>query len=129
VTDRKRQNKGKGAEAKRSAAATVYAIDVAIDGKTIGVCVPPAGGSFVVFVGNIPRSHMRVQVLSGTETESWSWQLADVRPGEALTLRMIKAPVGAGLAPGRISPREPRVAASRNAQRTSGPARKRRRAR
>ncbi len=57
----------------------VKAVEVSLDGVPVGVFVPPAGGAFMVFVGNIPRTYMRAQVLSGTKTESWSWQLPDVK--------------------------------------------------
>jgi hypothetical protein len=82
----------------------VKAIEVALDGEVIGTCVPPPGGCFVVHVGNIPRSHMRVHVMSSTETETWSWQLADVKERQTLSLRMVDARPGSGLTPGRITP-------------------------
>jgi hypothetical protein len=85
--------------------ALVNAVEVALDGTPVGIFVPPLGQPFTVFVGNIPRSYMRVQVLSGTKHESWSWQLPNVRLGQVLSLRMVEAPVGSGRPPGRISPR------------------------
>ncbi len=84
--------------------ALVNAVEVVLDGAPVGIFVPPLGQPFTVFVGNIPRSYMRVQVVSGTKHESWSWQLPDVRLGQVLTLRMVEAPVGSGRPP-RISPR------------------------
>jgi hypothetical protein len=85
--------------------ALVNAVEVALDGAPVGIFVPPLGQPFTVFVGNIPRSYMRVQVLSGTKRESWSWQLPDVRLGQVLSLRMVEAAVGSGRPPGSISPR------------------------
>ena len=86
--------------------AMVKAVEVSLDGEPLGVFVPPVGEAFAVFVGNIPRTYMRVQVVSGTKTESWSWQLPDVKEGQLLSLRMVEAVPGSGRPPGRVSPRE-----------------------
>ncbi len=36
---------------------TMKALEVVLDGKLLGVFVPPKGGSFVTSVGNIPRKY------------------------------------------------------------------------
>jgi hypothetical protein len=54
------------------------AFEVSVDGKVIGIFVPPAGRPFVAGVGNIPGSYTRAHVMSGNKTERWQWQLPDV---------------------------------------------------
>jgi hypothetical protein len=84
----------------------VKALEVSLDGTPLGLFVPPLGEPFAVFVGNIPRRYMRVQVVSGTRKESWSWQLPDVQEGQVLSLRMVEAKPGSGRPPASITPRE-----------------------
>ena len=73
---------------------------------------------FAVFVGNIPRAYMRVQVVTGTKAESWSWQLPEVQEGQVLSLRMVEAKPGSGRPPGTISRR--RVRATTGSTRAAG---------
>jgi hypothetical protein len=83
----------------------VKALEVSLDGTPLGLFVPPLGEPFAVFVGNIPRRYMRVQVVSGTKAESWSWQLPDVQEGQVPSLGMVEAKPGSGRPPQSISPR------------------------
>jgi hypothetical protein len=54
------------------------ALEVSIDGKIIGIYVPPEGRPFSAMVANIPRKYMRAQVLASSDEESWQWQLPDI---------------------------------------------------
>jgi hypothetical protein len=83
------------------------ALEVSIDGKALGTFVPPEGASFAAMVGNIPRAYMRAQVMSANDTESWHWQLPDVKEGETISFRMIEAPPGSGIPPESVQQREP----------------------
>jgi hypothetical protein len=83
------------------------ALEVSIDGRVIGIFVPPAGKPFVAGVGNIPGSYMRAHIMSGSETESWQWQLPDVDEGQPISFRMIEAEPGAGVPPQFIRQRDP----------------------
>ena len=87
------------------------ALEVLIDGKPIGVYVPPEGESFAAMVGNIPREYMRAHIMSGTDKESWQWQLPDIRPGQVISFRMVEAPVGSGIPPQYVRSRDPREVA------------------
>ena len=83
------------------------ALEVSIDGKVIGVYVPPEGEVFAATLGNIPRTYMRAHVMSGTETESWQWQLPDLQEGQVISFRMIEAEPGTGVQPQYVSTRDP----------------------
>jgi hypothetical protein len=77
----------------------IKALEVSIDGVVYGVYVPAAGHPFSAVVGNIPRKYMRAQVLGGSDTESWQWQLPDIQEGQAITFRMIEAEEEDGVPP------------------------------
>jgi len=83
------------------------ALEVSVDGRVIGVFVPPEGESFVASVGNIPRSYMRAQILSGNDQENWQWQLPDINEGQTISFRMVDAAPGSGIPPHRVSQRDP----------------------
>ena len=83
------------------------ALEVSIDGKVIGVYVPPEGEVFAAWVGNIPRTYMRAHVMSGTETESWQWQLPDLQEGQVISFRLLEAEPGTGVPPQYVEPRDP----------------------
>lgn len=83
------------------------ALEVSIDGKVVGVYVPPEGEVFAASVGNIPRTYMRAHVMSGTETESWQWQLPDLQEGQVISFRMIEAEPGTGVPPQYVRNRHP----------------------
>ena len=87
------------------------ALEVLIDGEQIGVYVPPDGASFVARVGNIPRKYMRAHIMTGTDEESWQWQLPDIKTGQAISFRLIEAPVGSGIPPQFVRRRDPREVA------------------
>ncbi|MDR3616730.1 MAG: hypothetical protein P4L53_24450 [Candidatus Obscuribacterales bacterium] len=77
------------------------ALEVTIDGKIIGVFVPGAGRAFEVFLGNIPKTYMRVQVISGSDKENWFWQLPDIYEDQVISFRMIETNEK-GLPPPRV---------------------------
>ena len=54
------------------------ALKVLIDGEPVGVYVPPVGATFTAMVGNIPRKYMRADIMTGTDAESWQWQLDEI---------------------------------------------------
>jgi len=83
------------------------ALEVSIDGKIIGIYVPPEGRPFSAMVANIPRKYVRAQVLASTDEESWQWQLPDISEGQSITFRMVEAPPGDGVPVHRITPRDP----------------------
>lgn len=87
------------------------ALEVLIDGKAIGVYVPPEGASFSAMVGNIPRRYMRAHIMTGNDEESWQWQLPDIQPGQVISFRMVDAPTGSGIPVQFIRPRDPREVA------------------
>ena len=83
------------------------ALEVSIDGKVIGVYIPPEGEPFAAMIGNIPRTYMRAHVTSVTDTESWQWQLPDLKEGQVISFRLIEAEPGTGVPPHRVKPRDP----------------------
>lgn len=87
------------------------ALEVLIDGQPIGVYVPPEGETFAAMVGNIPRKYMRAHILTGTDKESWQWQLPDIHPGQVISFRMIEAPAGSGIPPQFVRSRDPKEVA------------------
>jgi hypothetical protein len=82
------------------------ALEVSVDGKVIGIFVPPEGKPFAAMVGNIPRSYMRAHVMSGSETESWQWQLPDISEGQTISFRMVEAAPGSGIPPQHVRQRD-----------------------
>src|SRR6185295_18141752 len=87
------------------------ALEVLIDGESIGVYVPPAGASFTAMVGNIPRKYMRAHIMTGNDEENWQWQLPNIRPGQIISFRMIEAPTGSGIPPQFVRHHDPREVA------------------
>ena len=83
------------------------ALEVSIDGKRVGIYVPPEGSTFAAMVGNIPRTYMRAQIMTGNDSESWQWQLPDIKPGQRISFRLIEAPDGSGVPPQFVQPRNP----------------------
>ncbi len=83
------------------------ALEVSIDGKLVGVYVPPSDSPFAAMVGNIPRTYMRAHIMTGNDKESWQWQLPDIQPGQCISFRLIEAPVGSGVPPQFVRPRDP----------------------
>lgn len=81
------------------------ALEVLVNGKAIGLYVPPEGECFNVIVANVPRTYMRAQVLSGNKTESWQWQLPDINEGETIAFRLVEANGRAGVPAQRIEPK------------------------
>jgi hypothetical protein len=67
----------------------------------------PEGASFAAMVGNIPRAYMRAQIMSASDTESWHWQLPDVKEGETISFRMVEAAPGTGVPPESVQQRDP----------------------
>jgi hypothetical protein len=84
------------------------ALEVLVNGKRVGVYVPPEGCTFAAMVGNIPRTYMRAHIMTGNDSENWQWQLPNIRPGQLISFRLVKAPVGSGVPPQFIRPRDPR---------------------
>lgn len=87
------------------------ALEVLIDGQSIGVYVPPEGASFAAMVGNIPCKYMRAQVMTSTDQESWQWQLPDIQPGQVISFRLIEALPGSGVLPQFVESRDPQEVA------------------
>ena len=87
------------------------ALEVFINRKRIGVYVPPEGATFAAMVGKIPRKYMRAHIMTGNDTERWQWQLPDIRPGQRISFRLVKAPVGSGVPPQFIRARDPQEVA------------------
>ena len=42
-------------------------LEVPINGKVVGIFVPPKGAVFAAMLGNIPRKYMRAHIHSGGE--------------------------------------------------------------
>jgi hypothetical protein len=84
------------------------ALEVSIDGKRIGIYVPPEDSTFAAMVGNIPRTYMRAHIMTGNDSESWQWQLPDIKPGQRISFRLIEAPIGSGVPPQFVRPRDPK---------------------
>jgi hypothetical protein len=78
------------------------ALEVLLDGKVLGIFVPPKGGSFVASVGNIPGKYMRANIRAGTLKERWQWQLPDIQEGQVIAFRMVQAEPGTGMTPHRV---------------------------
>ena len=83
------------------------AVEVLIDGKRVGIYVPPEDASFGAMVGNIPRRYMRAHIMASNDAESWQWQLPDIKPGQVISFRQVKAPLGSGVPPQFVRPRDP----------------------
>jgi hypothetical protein len=83
------------------------ALEVSINGKVVGLYVPPKGECFSVMLGNIPRTHMRAQVHSGDKREDWYWQLPDIQEQEAISFRLVDAVGRKGVPPQRRVPVDP----------------------
>ena len=81
------------------------ALEVSIDGKVVGIYVPPAGKCFSAMLANIPKTYMRAQVISGSDNEDWYWQLPDIEEGQIISFRMIHATQDEGVPPERVVPR------------------------
>jgi hypothetical protein len=93
---------------------------VLINGKRVGVYVPPAGCTFSAMVGNIPRTYMRAHIMTGNDSENWQWQLPDIRHGQLISFRLVKAPVGSGVPAQFVRPRDSReVERTRKAAQTA----------
>jgi len=83
------------------------AIEVSLNGKVIGVYIPPDDQPFSVMMANIPRSYIRAQVLASDDEERWQWQLPDIQEGEIISFRMIEAERENGVRPHRVTKRDP----------------------
>ena len=84
------------------------ALEVLINRKRVGVYVPPEGCTFAAMVGNIPRTYMRAHIMTGNDSENWQWQLPDIQPGQLISFRLVEAPIGSGVPPQFVRPRDPR---------------------
>ena len=84
------------------------ALEVLVNGKAIGLYVPPEGECFSVILANVPRTYMRAQVMSGSKTENWQWQLPDINEGETIAFRLVETNGRAGVPPQRIEPKSPK---------------------
>ncbi len=83
------------------------ALEVLVNGEIAGLYVPPEGECFGVMLGNVPRTYMRAQVSSGNKTESWYWQLPDIKEGETISFRLVEAAGREGVPPQRRVPNDP----------------------
>jgi hypothetical protein len=84
------------------------AVEVLIDGERVGIYVPPEDSTFGAVVGNVPRAYMRAHITAMNDAESWQWQLPDIKPGQLISFRQVKAPTGSGVPPQFVRPRDPR---------------------
>lgn len=91
------------------------ALEVKIDGELVGVFVPPDHKPFGVMLGNVPISYMRCQVTTGSDEESWYWQLPDLQEGQEITFKLIDAEPGSGLSPDRVETKDPKQLEKRKA--------------
>ena len=106
------------------------ALEVSINGKVVGLYVPPEGRPFAAMVANVPRTYMRAHIMTSTETEAWQWQLPDVKEGQVIGFRMVEAVPGSSVPPrvSRLDPAE--TAESKNlAKKAFADARQKRRRR
>lgn len=70
------------------------ALEVLIDGISVGVFVPPSGDTFAVSLCNGPQEDSIVaRVVSGSPSE---WCLPAVRYGQRISFRMIDSPAHDG---------------------------------
>ncbi len=83
------------------------ALEVLVNGEVVGLYVPPEGECFGVMLGNVPQTYMRAQVSSGNKTESWYWQLPDIKEGETISFRLVEAAGREGVPPQRRVPNDP----------------------
>jgi hypothetical protein len=83
------------------------AVEVLIDGKRVGIYVPPEGSSFGAMVGNVPRTYMRAHIMAMSDAESWQWQLPDIKPGQVISFRQVEAPAGSGVPAQFVRSRDP----------------------
>ncbi len=44
--------------------------------------------------------------MTGNDAESWQWQLPDIKPGQRISFRLIEAPIGSGVPPQFVRPRD-----------------------
>ena len=70
--------------------------------------MPPEGSTFAAMVGKVPRTYMRAHIMTGNDAESWQWQLPNIKPGQRISFRLVKAPPGSGVPPQFVRPRDPR---------------------
>jgi|SRR3989344_6711229 len=84
------------------------ALEVLVNGKAIGLYVPPEGECFSAIVANVPRTYMRAQVLAGSESENWQWQLPDIQEGETIAFRLVETNGRTGVPPHRVTPKDPK---------------------
>jgi len=88
--------------------AVMNALEVTIDGRIVGVFVPPEGCTFGAMVANVPRRYMRAHIMTASDAETWQWQLPDIKPGQVISFRQVNAPVGSGVPPQYVRARDPR---------------------
>jgi hypothetical protein len=67
------------------------ALQVSIDGRIFGVFCVPDEAPLLAMCGNIPRTYMRAHIMTGTDTESWQWQMPDVQEGECIEFLITEA--------------------------------------
>lgn len=84
------------------------ALEVLLNGQVVGLYVPPEGECFGVVLGNVPRTYMRAQVSSGNKTESWFWQLPDIKEGETISFRLVESGGKTGVSPQERVSRNPK---------------------
>lgn len=58
-------------------------------------------------VGTISKHYMRAHIMSGTDAESWQWQLPDISEGQTISFCMVDAKPGSGVPPHFIRPIDP----------------------
>jgi hypothetical protein len=85
----------------------VKALEVSIKGKIVGIYVPAKGHTFCAMIANVPKSYMRAQVISGSDSENWYWQLPDIKEGQVISFKMIEATADDGVPPQRVVEKDP----------------------
>jgi hypothetical protein len=83
------------------------ALEVSIEGRVIGVFIPPDDEPFSAMIANVPTTYIRAQILASNDAERWQWQLPDVQEGETISFRMVEAERERGVPPHRVLIRDP----------------------
>ncbi len=80
------------------------ALEVLIDGISVGVFVPPSGTAFVASLCNGPQESIVARVSCTGSSELSKWCIPTIRGGQRISFRMIDSPVNDGPQPQIIQP-------------------------
>jgi hypothetical protein len=82
-----------------AARVTMKALEVLIDGISIGVFVPPLGAGFVAGLTNGAEETIEAEVSCTGSKRSLSWHLPAIRNGQRISFKMVESPVSGGTEP------------------------------